>query len=163
EAGREATVVVGREVREALDLPGEEAAPERAVGDEADPERAARGEDLLLRVAAPERVLGLERGDGVHRARAPERLGPRRRAAEPAAARAPDQLLVGVGAVHVGRVEEVDAQVERAVDGRDRLAVVVRAVELRHAHAAEADGGDGGAEASELPSWNGHERTIDCG
>ena len=36
--------------------------------------------------------------------------------------RAADQLLVGERAVHVGGVEEGDAEVERAVDGGDRLA-----------------------------------------
>src|SRR5881398_2239538 len=241
EARREAAVVVGREVLEALDLPGQEAAPERAVGDEADPQLAARREDPVLRVAAPERVFGLQRGDGVHRARAPERLGPRFREAEPAhlprahqvghrahrvldrrvrihavlvvevdrleaealqapvargahvlrapvdgahprvvaahdaelggdddllapaAEGAPDQLLVGVRAVHVGGVEEGDAEVERAVDGGDRLVVVARAVELRHPHAAEADGGDGGTEAPELSSRDRHAAIIECG
>src|SRR3989475_10509698 len=74
EAGREAAVVVGREVLEALDLPGQEAPPERAVGDEADPELATGGDEPVLRVAAPERVLGLHRGDRVHRARAAGRL-----------------------------------------------------------------------------------------
>ena len=59
-----------------------------------------------------------------------------------AAQRPPDQLLVGVRAVRVGRVEEVHAQVERVLEGRQRLVVVVRAVELAHAHAAESQGGD---------------------
>ena len=54
---------------------GEEAAPEGRVGDESDPEPAAGGQDLGLGIAAPERVLGLERGDRVNRVRAPERLG----------------------------------------------------------------------------------------
>ena len=35
-----------------------------------------------------------------------------------------DEPLVGERAVHVGGVEEVDAEVERAMDGRDRLRVV---------------------------------------
>ena len=35
-----------------------------------------------------------------------------------------DQLLVGERAVHVGGVEEGDAEVERAVDGRDALRLV---------------------------------------
>ena len=35
--------------------------------------------------------------------------------------RPPDQLLVGVGAVHVGGVEERDAELEGAVDRADRL------------------------------------------
>src|SRR5439155_25634065 len=81
----------------------------------------------------------------------------------PAAERASDQLLVGGRAVHVGGVEEIDAEVEPALDGRDRLAVVVRAVELRHPRAAETDGGDGGAEASELSSWDRHRTIIECG
>jgi len=54
-----------------------------------------------------------------------------------------DQALVGEGPVHVGRVEERAAPVERPVDHRHRLGVVGGAVELGHAHAAEADGGDG--------------------
>ena len=58
---------------------------------------------------------------------------------------AADELLVGVGAVDVGGVEEGDAELEGAVDGGDRLVVVARAVELGHAHAAEAEGGDGRA------------------
>ena len=36
------------------------------------------------------------------------------------------QLLVEVGAVHVGRVEEGDAELDRPVDGGDRLRVVAR-------------------------------------
>ena len=52
--------------------------------------------------------------------------------------RPPDQLLVGARAVHVGGVEQRDPEVERAVDRRDRLGLVGAAVELRHAHAAQA-------------------------
>ena len=54
-----------------------------------------------------------------------------------------DELLVVAGAVHVGGVEERHAEVERAVDRRDRLGLVGWAVELGHPHAAEADGGHG--------------------
>ena len=54
--------LVGR--REAA---GEEAAPERRVGDEADAELAAGRQDLRLGVARPQRVLGLQRGDRVRR------------------------------------------------------------------------------------------------
>jgi hypothetical protein len=43
---------------------------------------------------------------------------------------ASDELLVGERAVHVGGVEEVHAEVERAVDGADRLVVVAAAVEF---------------------------------
>ncbi len=60
----------------------------------------------------------------------------------PVADRLADELLVRAAAVHVGRVEEVDAELEGAVDRRDRLALVGRPVELRHPHAAEAEGRD---------------------
>jgi len=54
-----------------------------------------------------------------------------------------DELLVGEGAVHVCGVEERHAELEGPVDRRDRLTLVTGAVELRHAHAAEADARDG--------------------
>jgi hypothetical protein len=53
-----------------------------------------------------------------------------------------DELLVRERPVHVGGVDEVDAELERAVDRRDRLALVAGAVELRHPHAAEPLGRD---------------------
>ena len=53
-----------------------------------------------------------------------------------------DELLVRERAVHVGRVEEGDAELERAVDRRDRLASSAVAVELGHPHAAESERGD---------------------
>jgi len=43
-----ATVVVLRQVVDRLDLPREETAPERAVGDEADAEFANRRKDVVL-------------------------------------------------------------------------------------------------------------------
>ena len=51
----------------------------------------------------------------------------------------PTSSLVRARAVHVGRVEEVHAELERAVDRRDRLRLVGGAVELGHPHAAEAE------------------------
>ena len=51
--------------------------------------------------------------------------------------RTPHEDLVGERAVHVGRVEEVDPQLERPLDRRDRLLVVALAVELGHPHAPE--------------------------
>ena len=70
---------------------------------------------------------------------------------------APHENLVGVRAVDVGGVQEVDAELERAVDGGDRLVVVAGAVELGHAHAAEAEGGDGRAlEAQSACLHGGH-------
>jgi hypothetical protein len=61
----------------------------------------------------------------------------------PVGDRAPDELLVRVGAVDFGGVDEGDPEVKRAVNRAERLCVgsagarVVR----RHAHAAEADPG----------------------
>ena len=63
--------------------------------------------------------------------------------------RTADELLVRERPVHVGRVEERDAEVERPADGDERLVVVVVAVEVAHAHAAETLGGDGEAGAAE--------------
>jgi hypothetical protein len=68
----------------------------------------------------------------------------------PALERAPEQLLVVPPAIHVGRVEVVDAAVERVVDDRDRLVVVGVAVDARHRHAAKSDGGDLDGGATEL-------------
>ena len=61
-----------------------------------------------------------------------------------------DELLVGVRPVDVGGVQQRHAELEGAVDRGDRLVVVAGAVELAHAHAAEAEGGDGGAVGAEL-------------
>src|SRR5438270_62228 len=43
-----------------------------------------------------------------------------------------DEALVGERAVHVGRVEEGDAKVERAMDRGDRLGVVAPRIEVGH-------------------------------
>src|SRR5207248_9149207 len=64
--------VVRGEIFVAPDLAREEAAPQRAVGDKADAQLAARGQNLVLRVATPERVLRLERADRVRRVGAPD-------------------------------------------------------------------------------------------
>ena len=69
ESRRVAPIIVGRQILEAAETPGEEAASEWAVGDEADAERPAGAEDFLLGLAAPEGVFGLKRGDGVDRMR----------------------------------------------------------------------------------------------
>src|SRR4029077_19002683 len=69
-----APVVVGGEIIGALEGTGEKAAPERAVGHEADAEALAGIEYPLLGVAGPERILTLQRRDGMHAVRARERL-----------------------------------------------------------------------------------------
>ena len=63
----------------------------------------------------------------------------------------PTSSSLRADAVHVGGIEEVHAAVDRMVDRRDRLLLAARAVELAHAHAAQADGGDFGAIAAEPP------------
>ena len=78
-----------------------------------------------------------------------------------AADRAPDELLVGVRTVDVGGVEEVDAEVERAMDRRDRFGVVAAGVEVAHPHAAEADGGDFGTVATQLALLHQSSRMSD--
>ena len=44
------------------------------------------------------------------------------------------ELLVPADAVHVGGIEEGDAEFDGAMDGRDRFPIVAPAVELRHPH-----------------------------
>jgi hypothetical protein len=46
-------------------------------------------------------------------------------------------------AIGIGGVEEVDAGGERRLQGRQRFDVVACAIELGHAHAAEAERGNG--------------------
>src|SRR5205823_5182812 len=74
EAGAVPAPVVCGNVLGLAELAGEEAAAERAVRHEADPELADRGQDLLLDVPRPARILGLQRGDGVDLVRAPAGL-----------------------------------------------------------------------------------------
>ena len=63
-------------------------------------------------------------------------------AVAPVAYRAPDEFFVSSDAVHVRRVQKVDAEFQRAMYGRHRLLVVALTVELRHAHAAKAQSRD---------------------
>ena len=66
------------------------------------------------------------------------------------AERAPNQLFVGVRPVHVRRVEECDAEIQRAMDCGGRFLVVTVAVKVRHAHAAKANRRDNRAAASKF-------------
>ena len=61
-----AAKVASAEFRRRVDLAGEESLAERAVGDEADAEFLAGVEDGFFGPAPPERVLALDRGDGLH-------------------------------------------------------------------------------------------------
>src|SRR6267154_3882648 len=58
----------------------------------------------------------------------------------PAPDRAPQQYFVLEGAVHVRRVEERDAEVDRPLDRGDGLGLVRRPVEFGHSHATQPDG-----------------------
>ena len=66
-------VVVLRQVRVRLEAPRQEAASERAIGDEADAELAAGGEELLLGLAAPQGIFGLQGCNRMHGAGATQR------------------------------------------------------------------------------------------
>src|SRR5207237_1631063 len=74
EARRVAAKVPLIELVRRLEPAGEEAPPERRVGHKADPELAAGGQHFRFRVAAPQRVLGLEGGDGMDRVGTTDRL-----------------------------------------------------------------------------------------
>src|SRR5229473_675669 len=65
-----------------------------------------------------------------------------------------DQELVGVRTVHIGRIEERDAQLDGAMDGRKRLVIVAAAVEIRHPHAPEPECRNGQALRTELPLFH---------
>src|SRR6266851_1336315 len=56
--------------------------------------------------------------------------------------RASDEFFVLEGPVNVSGIEKIDAEFEGAMNGRDRFGVIASGVELRHAHAAEAEGGN---------------------
>ncbi len=56
--------------------------------------------------------------------------------------RSPEQFLINKGAIHFGGIEEVEPEVESAMDGGDRLLFVSGPVGLAHAHAAESKRGD---------------------
>src|SRR3712207_1587144 len=74
-ARRGAPEVTLRQVLDPLDSPGQEAAPQRTVSNKAYTQLAHRRQDLILHVAAPQRVLRLQCGYGVYLVRPPYRLG----------------------------------------------------------------------------------------
>ena len=99
----------------------------------ADPlERCVAGRQHVLAVPADAKPFPLFVADVAE-------LGREHDLVAPALDRPADESLVGERAVDVGRVEEVDAELERALDRRDRLGLVRRSVELGHSHAAEAE------------------------
>ena len=66
-----------------------------------------------------------------------------------------------VWTVHVRGINESDTQFERPVDCGDGLGVVALPVEVGHAHAAEAEGGDAGTILTESASE--HARSLPSG
>ena len=131
------TEVGGRQLRGAGDGARQHASAERAVGDDADAELAAGVQDVTFDVAAEQRVLGLERGDRVHRDGPPDRVGGGFGQPEVAHLAGGDELghradglldgHVGIGPVQVVQVDVVEAEPgERAVDrGPDVLGAAV--------------------------------------
>src|SRR4030095_14708405 len=63
---------------------------------------------------------------------------------------AADETLIRARAVCVCRIQEIDSEVQSAMDCRDRLRIVMFAIELGHAHAAEAQRGNHGTASPEL-------------
>src|SRR6185295_303883 len=216
EPRRVAAVIISGEIIEALDLTRQESAAERTVGNKANPKLANRLEDLIFRIAAPQRILGLKRADRMHRVRSSDRFRSRLAQAEVShlarlnqlrhcadgifdrnaridtmliieidtidaesskrriasfahvfgtavnrafrritgvaangelrrddhlfascSKRLSKQLLILVRTVCIGRIEEVDAKLERAVKRSERFGFIGRSVELRHSHAPE--------------------------
>ena len=155
EARRVAPVVVRRQIVDALDLAGEKAAPERAVGDEADAELAARwpgsrprdrGSTASTRSAA--RRWGARRARGGW-SPAPLRTGrgsaPCPGATSSAIAPTVSSIgVVGVDAVLVVEVDDIDAEAAQARLARlaDVLRPAVDAANLPSsaAHVAELGG-----------------------
>src|SRR6185436_16422242 len=82
EPRRIAPVIISGEIVEALDLTRQESAAERTVGNKANPKLANRLEDLIFRIAAPQRILGLKRADRMHRVRSADRFRSRLAQAE---------------------------------------------------------------------------------
>src|SRR5205085_10574568 len=98
------------------------------------PERAFEGDSDVLGAA-----VGLT--STAVRVRDVPELGRQDDLVAPTGDRASDELLVRVRPVDLGRVDEVDAEAERALDRADRLGIVLAraGVEGGHAHAAEAE------------------------
>ena len=113
--------------------------------DVVDAEALQRGVDAGAHVLGP--AVAGHRAVALHQAD----LGGEDRLVAAAGEGAADQLLVGERPVDVGGVDERHAEVERAADDLDRDVVValLGAVGPGHAHAAEADGADGGARRAQ--------------
>src|SRR5207302_729534 len=72
-----------------------------------------------------------------------------------AAERLAPQFLILKRAVNVLCIEKINAEIQRAMDVGDGLLIVTRAVELGHAHAAQAHSRNRETAASQLTSFHG--------
>ena len=68
------------------------------------------------------------------------------------------QFFIGVRTIDIGGIEEVDAELEGAVDGGQGFGIVASAVKLRHAHTAQAHGGNRRAGTTEFVSFHKRSR-----
>src|SRR5271165_706438 len=115
-----AAEVFRRQVIDRLELSGQESATQRAVGDEPDAQFPHGRQDLGLGLAAPERILRLQRGDRVNHCGSTDRCGCSLRQPEVThfsslhqVRHRPDRLLdwrVGIDPVLVVKVDHIDAQ-----------------------------------------------------
>ncbi len=72
------------------------------------------------------------------------------------------QPLVGAHAVDIGGIEEVDADIERGIEHTQIRDFIGRSVEVRHAHAAEADRRDFQALRAKFATRNFHGVSQGC-
>src|SRR5690606_36429466 len=114
-----AAPVIGCEIVDAANRAREEATAEGTVGDEADTELRAERQQLVLRVAAPQRILGLKSADGVHRVRAADRGRRRFGQAEVA---------------YLAFTHEIGHCADRVLDRRLRVDAML-IIEIDHVHA----------------------------
>src|ERR1035437_9742657 len=77
--------------------------------------------------------------------------------------RASHQLLVDRGPEHIGGVEQGDPEVERGVDGGNRLRFVSRAIALAHPHASESLGRHHRSAGAQYASGTCHIPTLPTG
>src|SRR6266446_3448858 len=68
--------------------------------------------------------------------------------------RAPNQLLILERTVHISCIEKGDTKFNSAVNGSDGFFFIAGSIEFRHAHTAQAEGGDGQAVAAKLASYH---------
>ena len=131
---------IGIKPRRPIDVDVIDAEPLQRIGDKIlDRRRAA--------VIAEKALVGIAQGAELDADLQIVAIAPRERFA--------DQHLIVAHAVEIAGVEQGDAGIERGMDGGDALAAIGRAVEIRHAHAAEADGRDGWTCGAEFALFHG--------